>query len=517
MPLPSWVLKRDGRQEPFEADKISQALFAATEALGTPNAFLARELTDSAVHFLAQEASENALPTTHIAELVEKVVRELGQPGVAQAFAHRAHAARRPRPVAEKPPRSVTCTVPLTAAPDVVVRTALEAYALQAVFGRDLAGAHAENLIALRGLSSPGHLSSVVVDGPAPADEPGWQIAWRQVEHAPAPRLIVDSAERYVQHHGADWLTAFAQALPNQGKEAIVNLSCAEPPRWAQDARSGPLFPGESSDAALGSEEVWRRLQRLQSSRLRVDWHVQARDFEDPTRRRLLCELLAAEQAPHLAFVMDRPRQPVHLAEGVDRDRSGALLEVGLNLPNFLQRPDVDGDPQRFLAKLPSLARMAVRAGAQKRKHLRQQAGALGRGFLLDRAALVVTPLGLETVVQTLLQQSCARSPRSLDFAQEIIAKLLDQLAADGKAAHLDVVLDSPCTLTPTADGLTCADRNAPPDEQLHAGAALHRLGKRGSAVVFVAKDFSPERRLELLERAWRDGGIVRLRFAALE
>jgi hypothetical protein len=177
----------------------------------------------------------------------------------------------------------------------------------------------------------------------------------------------------------------------------------------------------------------------------------------------------------------------------------------------------VDGDPQRFLAKLPSLARMAVRAGVQKRKYLRHRAGDLGRGFLLDRAALVVTPLGLETVVQTLLQQSCARSPRSLDFAQEIVAKLLDQLDADGRAAHLDVVLDSPCTLTPSADGLTCADRDAPPDEQLHAGAALHRLAGRGTAVIFIVNAFSPEQRLQLLETAWRDGGVVRLRFAGLE
>src|SRR5436309_2033507 len=31
---PAWVRKRDGRLAPFEADKISRALFAATEAPG---------------------------------------------------------------------------------------------------------------------------------------------------------------------------------------------------------------------------------------------------------------------------------------------------------------------------------------------------------------------------------------------------------------------------------------------------------------------------------------------------
>src|SRR5689334_6893843 len=39
---PTWVSKRDGRLEPFEADKISRALFAAGERLGMPDAFLAR-------------------------------------------------------------------------------------------------------------------------------------------------------------------------------------------------------------------------------------------------------------------------------------------------------------------------------------------------------------------------------------------------------------------------------------------------------------------------------------------
>src|SRR3989442_93704 len=84
---PAWVRKRDGQIVPFEADKISRALFAATEALVRPDAFLARELADGVVHFLTEENS-GATPTTEdIAELVAKVVRELGQPALAETFA----------------------------------------------------------------------------------------------------------------------------------------------------------------------------------------------------------------------------------------------------------------------------------------------------------------------------------------------------------------------------------------------------------------------------------------------
>src|SRR4051812_21588202 len=85
--LPAFVRKRDGRLVPFEPDKISQALFAATEALGRPDAFLARELTDGVLHFLSLETTESNPPTTWVSELVVKIVRELRQPELAQAFA----------------------------------------------------------------------------------------------------------------------------------------------------------------------------------------------------------------------------------------------------------------------------------------------------------------------------------------------------------------------------------------------------------------------------------------------
>ena len=92
--LPEWVSKRDGRVVPFEPDKISRALFAATESLGRPDAFTARELTDGILHFLATEAEGSVLTTAQIAELVAKVVRELGQPGIAQAFVEGARTAQ---------------------------------------------------------------------------------------------------------------------------------------------------------------------------------------------------------------------------------------------------------------------------------------------------------------------------------------------------------------------------------------------------------------------------------------
>jgi hypothetical protein len=51
--LPETVHLPDGRAEPFEPERISRSLFAAGERLGRPDAFLARELTEGVLHFLA--------------------------------------------------------------------------------------------------------------------------------------------------------------------------------------------------------------------------------------------------------------------------------------------------------------------------------------------------------------------------------------------------------------------------------------------------------------------------------
>ena len=105
--LPAWVRKRDGGTQPFDADKINRALFAATETLGRPDAFVARELTDSVLHFLAAETDGGIVSAEQVFETLVKVVRELGQPQLAAAFVdHRGQrrgAPSPPHPVAPSP------------------------------------------------------------------------------------------------------------------------------------------------------------------------------------------------------------------------------------------------------------------------------------------------------------------------------------------------------------------------------------------------------------------------------
>src|SRR4051794_38989305 len=81
---PMWVRRRDGRLVPFDADRVGRTLFAAAAALGRPDAFLARELTDSVAHFLRAEAGAAPPTTAELAETIVKLVRELGQPELAR-------------------------------------------------------------------------------------------------------------------------------------------------------------------------------------------------------------------------------------------------------------------------------------------------------------------------------------------------------------------------------------------------------------------------------------------------
>src|SRR5207253_1871143 len=179
---------------------------------------------------------------------------------------------------------------------------------------------------------------------------------------------------------------------------------------------------------------------------LRLAWHVGDRDLQpgQPGQRRLqvLCRL--ALETGRIEFVMDRPRRPISLAEGIDRKHPAVLLAVGLNLARLTGHAGVAGDAARFLVKLPSLARMAISAAVQKRQFLRRHVGAeLGREFLLDRARLVVVPVGLEAAVRALSGHgACAGGP-ALDLAQQIVASLAANLRSESQRANIESCVDA--------------------------------------------------------------------------
>ena len=478
---PSCVVKRDGRMVPFDADRISRALFAATEELGRPDAFLARELADGAAHFLAAEC-EGQIPTTRqVADVVVKVVRELGQPALASAFlAHRDQSGRLARTQAD----------------------ARRGQMLSAVYTRDLTAAQESGLLTL-------------TDQPWPD-----ALAARVAESRPDGRPLPDASARAVAVDGLDYFAALtgtpAAEAAALAAGAVVNLNGADAPSWADPLAVGPLFLAqprrvERDRLARVADELLSSLAVGSSGR--IDWHLGEADFADERRERLRRVAALARDVP-ICFVFDRPRRPVALAEGLDRNHRAALLCVELHLPALARQGGLLADVDRFCQRLGSLARLALSAGVQKRDHLRKAIPELTRGFLLDRARLVVVPVGLDEVVRLYTDWGLASGGPSLELGRRIVGRLCDVLRHDGRLAQLQTCVDGPARFERGArervPGLTPWDERASVQSQLRAAGALHALAEQGTLGLHLSADDEPL--AEVLPRAWRQTEVVRLR-----
>jgi hypothetical protein len=560
--VPAWIYKRDGQLVPFDADKVSQSLFAATENLGEPNAFLARELTDSILHFLKAEADNTIPTTTQVADLVVKVVRELGQPALAQRFAEFGRNRQWPERVgpavkASSPPGPARPWEDKTGpgvsemgrwiaagpAPAELVRragrSALREFSLREVFSRDLVAAQAEGLLTITGLEEPLELAHHVL-GP---------FDWHKeiVEAFEEARLVAGQA---VAIDGPEYGEAASDVarlarqvvigLRTTGLRAVINLNCLTPPAWANELAEGPLFlaphlppPESRAGHAEALLDQWTRPEFNQL--IRIDWHLADHDFSAGNEQRLLVKVARrAVDSPALAFVFDRSRRPVALAEGLDRHHPGALLIVGLHLPQLMHRLGLAGQPERFVPRIASLARLAVSAGMQKRDFLRRHSATrteLSRAFLQDRSRLIIVPVGLEAVVQGLLGHGICDGERRIKLARQIVQRLEEVLREDDRLGRIEACVDSCRDLlvgsaaelldgseSTHAAGLTAWDVQATPRDQIKAAGSLHALVRRGTAAALISPEqvLTVEEVVDLLRYAWKQTELVRLRLVRI-
>jgi hypothetical protein len=558
---PAWVRKRDGQLAPFEADKISRSLFAATEELGGPDAFLARELADGVVHFLSEENSGATPTTAEVAELVVKVVRELGQPALAEAFAKFGQRRAQTPVTAEEdedggpPRREMVLRFSLDAPLADVLSACTHEYTLQNVFTRDLVSAQGDGLLTLTGLDHPDELAACVL-GPwtAPAlATTGLAAAVGEVRHVAGRCVVLDGPEHVLARSGKvsdadarELVHELRVGLATTKLECVVNLNTASPPSWADDLAEGPLFMEQRR--APPAEDLARFADTLAAVFLRpgqlpqgarIDWHLGECDFQPgPAAGGRLVSLVrrALDGAP-LAFAFDRTRRGVALAEGIDRQHPAVLLTVGLHLPRLARHPGVDGDRTRFLHKLGSLARLALSAGVQKREYLRRReraragkptdAPAVTSGFLLDRARLLVAPVGLDAVVAEFTGKGLVAGGESLDCARHVVQRLRDVLRQDGAGTRLDTCLDGPfhfrlgggpeagpLPVAAEVAGLSGWDPAAPPKEQWKAAGVLHGLTEGGTLALFLSQEkaLTAEQAVDWLRAIWKQTEVVRVR-----
>lgn len=540
----SWVAKRDGRLVPFEADRICHALFGASETLGRPDPFLARELTDVILHFLAAEASETTPTTAAIAEVVIKVLRELGQHALARTYA-----AGKPGPAAaaslpqdQRPAwrEHLAAWVEAADAPVPLVwragSAALREFSQEQVFSRDLIAAHRAGLITLTGLEAPRELAACVL-GPEAVGCGPWAVGQRlldaveEARHAAGVFLAIDSPEYGIAHcpqTPVEYTRDLLLALKANGLPAVLNLNCATPPRWADDLAEGPLFadfrqsptPEHLADLAgtLLEELVLRH--RRQTS-VRIDWHLGDTDLATVDSTSFLRAARWAAAGSPVAFTLDRPRKPVRLAEGLNRTSPALLLTVQLDLTRLFEILPAPVEPEVYLHKLGSLARLPLSAGVQKREFLRRRCGnrpALTRGFLLDRASLLIAPQGLESLVQRLLGMSLFEDKRAVEFGRRVVERLRAVLTQDGPACQLGTCLDLATLAAPAAGDRTGESvRFKDPEQQLRLASQLQEDG--GSTKVWLAHDaaLTAESLIQGLRFAWEKTELQHVCYARHE
>jgi hypothetical protein len=510
MTVPAWVRKRDGRVVPFRSDAISRSLFAATETLGRPDAFLARELTDGVLHFLSGEAEGHVPTTADIAELVARVVRELGQSALSRAYADRT------RPGQQTISVEFAATEPLTS----VIATCLSAYSLGAVFSRDLAAAHRDGLLTLCGLDAPLQL---IGSGLGPTG-PLWERLLDARQYT-SSFLALDAAEHHLGRSilraddAADGFVRQLQAgLSGTSLQAVVNLNGVPPGAGAEEIAEGPLFSrlraSPDADRLTALADALLHAVAGAASSARIEWHLSERDFVASAERLRRVARLAAEGGA-VAFAFDRPGHAVALAAGLDRRHPALLLTVGLNLARLADQAGTRTDVDVFLQKLGTLARWAVSAAVQKREFVRQGAAddsPLRRGFLLERARLLVAPTGLAGAVRT-LSGSSLRDDRGVELGRRILDRLREVLRAEGAACLINATLDAAPTPGPDAEE---GGESAVPSAraQLAAADALQGAGG-GTAVVRLPADAAPrvEDLAESIRWAWQHTGLGRLVF----
>jgi len=321
----------------------------------------------------------------------------------------------------------------------------------------------------------------------------------------------------------------------------VLNVNEAAPPPWADEAAAGPLFASEIKPADPGwvtelTDALLEAALSLEPAQphVRLDWHLSERDFLEPARERLARIARTALMGAPLRFVFDRPRRPLFLAEGVQRRHPAVLLSVGVHLPRLaaLVSEELHGDGpsrpvERLLERLKSLARLALSAGLQKREYLRRHART--RGFLPERARLLVSPIGLDAAVQTLLGRGLCSDEEALEFGRAILRRLREILREEGRASALETCVDAPAddpathSLDPgpllpatLAAGPTCWDVAGPVPAQLHAAGELHAAAEGGTAVVFLPGESlsTPEQVADWLRWAWKETDVVRVRLA---
>lgn len=470
-----------------ETNLVCQAIFAATVTLGRPDPFLARELAEGAMHFLAKEST--AYSEAEVRDEIIKLVRELGHAQLANA-------------IDNYPPTQCQTNRSTPYWPTVDYESPGDntAKLMAATYPPDLIAACDAGLIGVLDIDLRDRMIGGVIERPGDCRRVDWTDRLTLIRHRFGRFVVFDGVEFYLGAASPrGWIEEMAFALEQTDLRAVLNLNSQ-----AASGNDVTLYsPRQRSLWDLDELEPMRELLAAGLSHPRLNnrvhwrWHLGRSDFDPPRQQVLAWAIGQCVKAVNMTLVFDRPGQPVSLASGIDRNTPAIAQRVEISLSNLLNYLGPDVEFHQFQAKCGSLLRQAAVAGSAKLAHIRSHGSQeLRAAFRAERSGQRLTVRGLNETARHFAQ---AGNKQPENVRRKLVLALSSSVAGD---IHPPVRLHLP-DLRLKCDFSDARGLDATVAEIISSGST--------DVEVLTGPEFAGQL-VSLVEMLWRSTGVATVR-----
>lgn len=451
-PLPAWIMKKDGRIVPFQEDHICKDLYETAVKLGKPDPFLARELADATSYFLASENPGATLKQEDVIFAVTRTVREFGHPDIALKYPEFAYKV-------EFGQGSVEVETELF--PGRNVKTLQEFNRdkmLNSVLTPDLAAGIQEGWIQMEGISFPDGLLAaswvkedwldMVLQSPKEFISGIKNLAAKQIHFEGAEFLALEQP-RIDRKLLKTALSVMDVCLEATGAMGVLHLNFPKAPLWFQGLNYGPLFQPEMQSnkekAFLLTRAFLDAWIEASPKRLKMHWH-QIGDLDANVKP--IFDYLS-QNAHNWAFSRLAKSGPDYLSNKPDRN---VLDKISLRLDKLAKACMRKGILHKFGIRLPSLVRLGISAGIQKRAFIRkieierrqneEMKVNLGAGFLLEKARLIITPKGLPELLENIFPGKSLVDDEVTLYVKNVLSVLKETVRSEEIKGFIAISID---------------------------------------------------------------------------
>lgn len=446
--LPKWVSSADESLVPFDPGRISNALYEALLIEGIDDPFIARELTESILHFLSLENSDGTIDKNRLADLIESVLRELGNARVARQLRLRRFPSDKNKSSKAK---FLQINVHASALPQSFVAEAKKQYALLTVFSADVVSAVKAGYLLINQMESFDRLHSQVL-GHTAAPTIGQSV--QHINHVSGLTFfnLLDHAKCFRNREEfnpyVETLLACTQLLetqlvtyfPTSGHSDEFNAK--EEDLFSDAGKTDCNWTGERDGYDL-LRHLLRNARSNQKVCLQLEPNASIKDLNLDDIGNLRPSFLGLQWR----YGGDNRKKNRWFYPGLSANSRHCLGKVTLDLKKLFCDEQPMADLERYRVRVRSLAKLAVSAMIQKRRFLYKLAESdsekypFQKNFLLPRASIIVECQGLEEIIAQLQTTTAVRSGDATVQAKRILQTLKESL--DEEAQRCQITLCS--------------------------------------------------------------------------